>query len=1155
MSGSQNTLLKARGLYTLSNPLNSAVVPEGSFANVSNVVVDRNEIIEPRRGFSQYENSFGDSTDRAIQILNYKDSVLRHVLEDLQFDLNGAFTSFDSPTIDEIKDGLRIKYIEANGNLYFTSATGVKKISARNANDFPDITVTEAGGVKALDLEGSPDYSTPGFLTPYSKVAYRVVWGTKDLNENLILGTPSARTVVYNLSTVDSCIVDLDFGVPADIQDTNYFYQVYRTGVFTGELPPAVLSAVEPIDPGDEMYLVFEDVITPAEVISRVISVEDIAPEDFRKNGTPLYTNPSSGDGIEQANEKPPFATDIALYKNYTFYGNTKTVQRFNLSFLSVTGLTNNVSTFSISDNVGTNVYTFQGSVETYTITFTGMTHSDFVNVVPGTAYYFTLTSANDETEYVVFYRETVNDETPLLPGKILIPVDILIGDTLQQIVDKTVTAISDATDDFNFTGSTTVITATCSNNGYVTNAPTDNIGSTFTISKDDLGTGQDAMNKKIFLPRVPGIGENGPTTSQQLEQIAKSLTRVIQSEDDIVYAYYVSGYNDVPGQVLFEQQATTGSTFYLTSSNGDQFNPTLPVSGTSVASTNEVSPNRVYYSKLQQPEAVPLGNYIDVGPRDREIKRIIALRDSLFIFKEDGIYRLSGETAPFTVAPFDFSAQLLAADTAVVLNNQIYCLTTQGVCVITDTGNSVISRPIENLLLQVTKSGFNYKTVSFGVSYETDRSYILFLPTSTSDTVATQALRYNTFTSCWTKWDITATCGLVNFSDDTLYLGAGDINYIEKERKSLTRSDHADRQYELQVLLDGVDNNIVSVNSVSQVGVGDVLIQKQYLTISQFNRLLMKLDIDISVADNDYTTLSMSAGQNMRSALLNLAVKMDTDPGIIYTDFQFDIDSYSYSVDSAAIVNSQTVLTILGGHDILNTRFVIVDTSPIAYEVISTTATTITLNGIAPGVPTSVQTDVNDFQDMQSCFNIMVNTLNLDGGVFFTNYPLSNNYVEFEMPILSFSKIDNTVTVKTSQELIFGDIILYKAIESVVIWNPIYFQDPSLTKQVREGTMIFENSNFSKATIAYSSDLSPSFESISFQGDGLGVGDWGYFNFGTINWGGVAAPIPLRTYIPLDKQRCRFINVKFIHKVAFEKYAIYGLSLTFRILSNRGYR
>lgn len=1150
----QNTLLKAKGLYSFSNPLSGAV-PEGSFADVTNVVVDRNEIIEPRRGFAQYQNSFGDGTSRAKQLLNYKDSVLRHVLQNLEYDLNGAFSPFDGPAIDEIQEGLRIKSVEVNGNLYFTTLTGIKKISARTSADFPDIEITEAGGPKALDLEAVPNYTTPGFLTPNSKVAYRVVWGTRDLNDNLILGEPSARTVVFNVSTTDSCIVDLEFGVPADIQTTNYFYQVYRTAVFQGDLPPVVVDPVEPVDPGDEMYLVFEDVVTSGQLVSRSVEVQDITPEDFRRNGTLLYTNPESGDGIEQANGKPPFATDVASYKNYTFYANTKTVQRFNLAFLSVQGFTSNVSTFTVASGVTTNTYTFQGSIETYTIDFTGCVHADFVNAAPGTAKYFTFTSANDSTEYGVYYSESVNDQIPVLPGVVLIKVELVGGDTLQDIVDKTVTAISENNDDFNFSGATTVVTMTCSNNGYVTDAPTDNIGSTFAISKDGLGTGQDANNKKIFLPRVPAIGENGPTPSQQLEQIARSMVDVINEEDDIVYAYYNSGYNDVPGQVLFEQQDITGPAFYLTASEGNQFNPTLPTSGTTISSSNEVSPNRIYYSKLQQPEAVPLANYIDVGPKDREIKRIIALRDSLFIFKEDGIYRLSGETAPFTVASFDFSALMLAPDTAVVLNNQIYCLTTQGVCVITDTGNSVISRPIENLLLQVTRMGYSYKTSGFGVSYETDRSYILFLPTSSNDEVATQAYRYNTFTNCWCKWDVTATCGLVNFADDTLYIGAGDINYVEKERKSLTRSDHADREYELQILLNGVNESTVELNSVSQVEVGDVLIQRQYLTISQFNRILTKLDNDIGVADEDYYLLSVSPGNNLRTNLVDLAVKMDGDTGINYSSFFSDINSYTYSVASTSIVSGNTVITTTVPHNIKPTRWILTNSTPTSYKVLSVTSDTLTLDGIVPGTPTVIQTDNTDFRDMQACFNIMVNVLNTDTGVFYSNYPLSVSFIDFEIPILSFDKAANSVVIKTPQALIFGDITLYKAIESVVVWNPIYFSDPSMTKQVREGTMIFENSNFSKVDIGYGTDLSPAFESITFEGSGLGVGDWGYFNFGTINWGGVAAPIPLRTLIPRNKQRCRFINVKFVHRVAFEKYAIYGLSLTFRMISSRGYR
>ena len=84
----------------------------------------------------------------------------------------------------------------------------------------------------------------------------------------------------------------------------------------------------------------------------------------------------------------------------------------------------------------------------------------------------------------------------------------------------------------------------------------------------------------------------------------------------------------------------------------------------TDVASDNDVVPNRIMFSKFQQPEAVPILNFIDVGPKDKEIKRILALRESLFILKEDGIWRLTGTTsADFTVAPFDSSAIILAPD------------------------------------------------------------------------------------------------------------------------------------------------------------------------------------------------------------------------------------------------------------------------------------------------------------------------------------------------------------------------------------------------------------------------------------------------------------------------------------------------------------
>lgn len=1164
MSGSQFLNLKAAGLSTLSNPLSA--VQDGSLAESINVNIDRNQVIEPRRGFAQYGDLFGDGTDRTKQLFNYKDVIIRHVLNKMQFDsdLQGSFEDFSGPAITEIETGLRIKGIEANGNFYFVSSTGIRKISARSSADFPFVAVTAAGGVKALDIAGKTNYSSSGFLEANSKVAYRQVWGRRDLNENLILGSPSSRTVVFNVSATNSCIVDLTFAVPNEVTDTSYFYQVYRTGVFSGDLPPDVAVAQEPADPGDEMYLVFEDVVTSAQITAGIISVSDITPEEFRKNGTLLYSNPTSGEGIEQANEKPPFAKDIALYKNYTFFSNTKTIQRMNLSFLSASGITSGDSTFTISDGVTSNVYTFRGTIETYTANFSAVAAAtDFYNSASGTAKHFTLQSSNSERKYAVYFSQSVNDVAPSLAGHLNIKVAIQSADTIDQMLTKAVDAILLATNDFNITLATKVMTIKCANNGPVAATPSITIALA-TISKDDLGTGADAATNKIFLPRIPTGTENGPTTSQQLEQIATSLISIVNEKDTIVYAYYTSGFNDVPGQVLFEQQTTTGAQFFLTSNVGSQFNPTLPSTGTTVGSTNEVSPNRIFFSKPQQPEAVPLANYIDVGPKDREIKRIIALRDSLFIFKEDGIYRLSGDVAPFTIAPFDFSTQVLAADTAVVLNNQIYAMSTQGVCTVTDTGVSIISRPVENQLLKIGRQPYNYKTASFGVSYETDRSYCLFTVTEEKDTVATQVFRYNTFTNCWTKWSVSATAGIVNFADDKMYIGAGDLNSIEKERKTLTRIDHADREYTLQVALDGVDGSIIKLNDSGLVSPGDVLLQKQYLTGEQFDRMLDKLDRDVGVNDKDYVlTLGYKAGKSLRSSLTALATKLDNDAKVIYTGFSADIGDFTQTITSIAADGANAVITVSTPHTIKVGRYINIsgsNCSPVLdgiKEVLAVTSTTITVQGliVTAGTAGFLQTAVDDFRDIQSCYNIISEALNLDASAFYTNYPKSTGTVEFETVALSVDKNRNAVTVNANVLMLFGNVTLYKSIPSTVTWNPIYFQDPSMTKQIREGTMIFENSNFSKVTISYATDLSPSFVPVIFEGAGLSVGDWGFFNFGAVNWGGVAAPIPLRTYIPLEKQRCRYMNVRFTHKVAFEKYAIYGLSLTWRPVSARGYR
>ncbi len=1157
MVNQQSTVLRASGLNTFQNYFS---LSPGSLLEALNVNIDRDQIIEPRRGFKQYGNTFGGANDRIKQLISYKGRVLRHVLTKLQYD-NGSGTFFDiSGTVNEVDSGLRIKSIEQNGNLYFTTSQGIKKISILNSSGFAGSSVQPAGGVKALNLTGNVDYSTPGFLLGNYNVAYRLVWGITDPNDNLLLGVPSNRLVIENVATT-SATVELTSSIPSQVTSTSYFYQLYRSAIFD--------QSSGPVDPGDDLYLVYEDFVTSTDLTNGFVNIVDITPEDIRAGGALLYTNANSGEGIEQANEIPPFARDIDVYKGYTFYANTSTVQRLNLAVLAVDDFDSGISSITITNGTSSNTYTFRGTNASGDLNFGGVL-ADYYNAAPGVAKYFTLNSSLDEREYLFWFKRNVtNDLEPSVAGKINVELDITASATVNDIANVAAQVLVN-TGDFNTSVSLGVVSVDWANNGAIaTNGGySDTVGASLDFTGFVNGTGEDIANNFVFLPRVPALNEVGLTPSQQIEQLTLSLINVINAQDTLVNAYYLSGVADTPGQFLLENRLVTGNAFWVyadSSTTGAEFNPTLPATNTAtVISTNEVKPNRVYYSKFQQPEAVPLVNYLDVGPKDKAITRIVALTDSLFIFKENEIYRLSGDSPPFQVTSFDKSVYLTAPDSAAVLNNQVYCLTTQGIIAVTESGVQVMSRPIENAILGVQKFGDQYKTLSFGVSYESDRAYHIWTLTNENDTVATQCYRYNTFTNSWTRWDEFATCGLVHFNDNKMYLGSGEANIALQERKTLTRLDHADRQYDLNVLTNGVIGTVLQLSSIGLSESGDRVIQDQYLTIAQFNRLLKMIDRDNFInqfsTPNYFSTLEVLPGNNIRQKLEDLANKLDADPQVAQTNYLSSIGTYNQTLTSTTHTTSQVTINFVS-NSILTNRYVTIsgsDTVPSidgTHQVISQTGTTIVINAeiSTDGTTGTVVSADEDFRDAQACFNIISNLLNVDTGLFFSNYFTSTGSVGQEGLILDTSPVENELTLDYALPYLQGPITLYKSINCEVVYTPQFFGDPSMLKQISEGTMMFENSNYSGAVFSCSSDLSPFFEPIPF--DGQGLGDWGQFVWSNQNWGGVGAPIPLRTYIPRQKQRCRFLNIKFEHNAAFEKFSIYGMSLTFRMISSKAYR
>ena len=340
--------------------------------------------------------------------------------------------------------------------------------------------------------------------------------------------------------------------------------------------------------------------------------------------------------------------------------------------------------------------------------------------------------------------------------------------------------------------------------------------------------TGGAATNTATRTFAVYGGTSGAATTGSASEDVRKTALDIIRciNEDSLqtTYGFYLNDTSSVSqGEMLLEERAIGGSAFTLTVSRSGCWSPS-ELGLVAVSSKNEASLNRIYYSKVQQPEAVPLLQYIDVGATDKQILALIPLRESLIILKEDGIYRLS---ANLGVDLIDGTQQLIGQKTAVALNNAVFALTTQGVVNITDSGAQVIDLPISNDIRQLFGSALDtIKSNSFAVAYETSRMYILFLPATAGESYCSQAFVFNTFTQTWVRWTLNKSAGALDPATDKLVLGSAVRNGLDLERKQYSYSDHVD--YDSVQTISAQVANVISIGSSDTISVGDMIYESE---------------------------------------------------------------------------------------------------------------------------------------------------------------------------------------------------------------------------------------------------------------------------------------------------------------------------------------
>lgn len=715
----QSIELKAKGVYSHQNFLSE--VPPGALRRAAECVIDREGLIEPRRGRRVYGSVASPNTS-IRSLIPYENALIEHHGTILKRDSGGGFFIPYDGTFQEPPAG-RIRGAEANGNLYIPTAAGMLKLDGITSTWKPPGTPRPLDGTATLT-------GSSGFLADQTSVGYRAVLFYTDAKNNEIVSAPSQRLVVSN--TVGGAAtrnVSLTWFLPTGLT-TGHSYRLYRSAA-TPDLDSA---------PSDELQLVKESKITSSDLTAGMITAVDSTPDGLR--GAALYTNPSQ-EGIQNANDLPPFATDLCLFESQQvlFAFNVKSRHRYLLSLLGV-------GTPAFGSVVATGASITSGSAVVTGLSSTtgvrpGMRPKNVANI-PGNARVLTVDSASQVTL-------TVN----------------ATGTASSQVVQFEDVIRVAARNYFAWDG--------------------------------DAGNGGAATSD---ANGVDFVYVSGGSASENIEGTALALVRAINGDalNTQVYAFYTSGFEDLPGGLLFEERGIGGDLFFVSGTAGSAFSPALTALDSTEKSDNNEEPGGIRFSKPGQPEAWPLGNLIRTGRRP--IRRGLALRDGVFAFA-DKIYRLSGNSLT-DLDTFDTTTRIRGADTARVFNDQIFTYSDQGLVSISDGegGVKVVSRPIERDLLRVSSDNFpQFEDIASAWTSESDRKYYLAVPDSVSDTVPTKVWVYNAFTSAWTEEFKDWTCGVSNPADDKLYLGNFSSGAIYQERKSFDRLDFADEEFSATIV------------------------------------------------------------------------------------------------------------------------------------------------------------------------------------------------------------------------------------------------------------------------------------------------------------------------------------------------------------------
>lgn len=948
----QPIILKANGLRLTGNTL--AEDGSGSLEKADNVMCRAGGVAEVRRGQALDTNTFGSDTGQRAWAFYYHprtaSNTSTHLLAwvgNSPFDgdvtalvfyrntsASGAWTQIPcfatgvvySPGYSTDYDNRsRVRFVGANKNTYLNHATpalgsGLMKYEAIGG------CINPAGMYQGVQVDASIAAQAAGFVPGNCQYAYRYLFGRRDVNNNVILGAPSNRTVIAStkVSTAAAGMVRVANVVTVTVA-SHSFVTSDVVAMDAGES-----SAGETSFPSGNKTITgtTATTFTYAEVAAAATSTSAhhfSRTFDVKLNMRLPYTYPYVTAGLPgeyfvqvyrsraSANDATVPDDELALVYETPVSAKFGTLTTLSRTGTTVTATTSQAHGFTTGDRINfdhtvggftAGLYQIASTPTTSTFTFTqgsgtasattsqpvwyvGPTTSTFqrnagttVTVTTVAAHGFTVgqyirwqTTVGDFVAGTYSVATTPSGTTftvtqgsgaagPTSSTQTVFPDSIIFTDNVPDALRQATlyTAPSEegplqmnlqppfCRDYANFNGYTFAASpiGRCylrlTLMGVGTTGNTLRSGDTLIIAGVTF-TGASAEDFPSAAFKVYTTGSASQNVADTIASIARCINYSVNS---LVNAFVLSGPDDPPGILYLEERYMSGTTglnysVYTSTTHGNAWQPNLPTVGGIVRFNDDRKRNAIRYSKPNQPEAWPIDNEIVVGSADKETLRLEAARDSLYVWREDGLFRIIGDTPPFTAIQVDSAAVIMHPETSRAVNDKVYGLTTKGVVEATDSGVRVISgTDLGDLPRTVRLTGGNWYT--HACVYNSEHLYMLYVSNYESqlDTTSTFTGYYifDYESRLWSRWPITRSCALATFdqsqNQEWLRLGDSASHAIYDERKSNLPSDYADTTVAVTISSHSTDNLSVTLSSATGVAAGDVLFQgTQYAVIT----------------------------------------------------------------------------------------------------------------------------------------------------------------------------------------------------------------------------------------------------------------------------------------------------------------------------------